>query len=115
MYFIVPELSPDLKSTYASHNAVAEYKEAKDLGIETVPVLVGPVSYLLLSKLAKGVDKSFSPLSLLEKIIPVYKEVLAEFKAAGATWVQFDEPTLVLDLESHQLRPTLVLADVLLI
>ena len=43
------------------------------LGVETVPVLVGPVSYLLLSKLAKGVDKSFDLLSLLPKVIPIYK------------------------------------------
>ncbi|XXG43689.1 hypothetical protein AAC387_Pa01g3676 [Persea americana] len=103
-HYIVPELGPDLKFSYASHKAVSEYKEAKELGFETVPVLVGPVSYLLLSKPAKGVQRSFSPLSLLEKIIPVYKEVLAELKAAGASWVQFDEPTLVLDLDSHQLK-----------
>ncbi|KAF5182767.1 5-methyltetrahydropteroyltriglutamate--homocysteine methyltransferase [Thalictrum thalictroides] len=103
-HYIVPELSPDLKFCYASHKAVNEYKEAKELGIETVPVLVGPVSYLLLSKPAKGVEKSFSLLSLLGKIIPVYKEVLTELKAAGATWVQFDEPTLVYDLDSHQLK-----------
>ncbi|XP_077247815.1 5-methyltetrahydropteroyltriglutamate--homocysteine methyltransferase 2-like [Tasmannia lanceolata] len=103
-HYIVPELGPDLKFSYASHKAVTEYKEAKELGIETVPVLVGPVSYLLLSKPAKGVEKSFSLLSLLGKIIPVYKEVLAELKAAGAAWVQFDEPTLVLDLDSHQLK-----------
>lgn len=43
------------------------------LGIETVPVLIGPVTYLLLSKPARGVEKSFSPLSLLERILPVYK------------------------------------------
>lgn len=43
------------------------------LGVDTVPVLVGPVSYLLLSKPAKGVEKSFSLLSLLDKILPVYK------------------------------------------
>jgi len=43
------------------------------LGVDTVPVLVGPVSYLLLSKPAKGVDKTFSLLSLLDKILPVYK------------------------------------------
>eukprot|EP00262_Sarcandra_glabra_P002945 TRINITY_DN1336_c0_g2_i2.p1 TRINITY_DN1336_c0_g2~~TRINITY_DN1336_c0_g2_i2.p1 ORF type:complete len:767 (-),score=174.18 TRINITY_DN1336_c0_g2_i2:173-2473(-) len=103
-HFIVPELGPDLKFSYASHKAVTEYKEAKALGINTVPVLVGPVSYLLLSKPAKGVEKSFSVLSLLEKILPVYKEVVAELKAAGASWVQFDEPTLVLDLDSHQLQ-----------
>ncbi|XP_058086671.1 5-methyltetrahydropteroyltriglutamate--homocysteine methyltransferase 2-like [Magnolia sinica] len=103
-HYIVPELGPDLKFSYASHKVVSEYKEAKEIGVETVPVLVGPVSYLLLSKPAKGVEKSFSPLSLLGKIIPVYKEVLADLKAAGATWVQFDEPTLVLDLDFHQLK-----------
>jgi 5-methyltetrahydropteroyltriglutamate--homocysteine methyltransferase len=43
------------------------------LGIDTVPVLIGPVSYLLLSKPAKGVDKSFPPLSLLGSILPIYK------------------------------------------
>ncbi|XP_039130759.1 5-methyltetrahydropteroyltriglutamate--homocysteine methyltransferase 2-like [Dioscorea cayenensis subsp. rotundata] len=103
-HFIVPELGPETKFSYASHKAVSEYKEAKALGIDTVPVLVGPVSYLLLSKPAKGVEKSFSLLSLLRKVLPVYMEVIAELKAAGATWIQFDEPTLVLDLQSHQLQ-----------
>ncbi|KAL9454948.1 hypothetical protein AB3S75_010369 [Citrus x aurantiifolia] len=103
-HYIVPELGPDVNFSYASHKAVQEYKEAKALGMETVPVLVGPVSYLLLSKPAKGVEKSFSLLSLIDKIIPVYKEIVAELKAAGATWIQFDEPTLVLDLDSHKLQ-----------
>ncbi|XP_007015561.2 PREDICTED: 5-methyltetrahydropteroyltriglutamate--homocysteine methyltransferase [Theobroma cacao] len=103
-HYIVPELGPDVKFSYASHKAVDEYKEAKALGVDTVPVLIGPVSYLLLSKPAKGVEKSFSLLSLIGKILPIYKEVVAELKAAGATWIQFDEPTLVLDLESHQLQ-----------
>ncbi|KAL6519291.1 hypothetical protein OROGR_018611 [Orobanche gracilis] len=103
-HFIVPELGPDVKFSYASHKAVNEYNEAKALGINTVPVLIGPVTYLLLSKPAKSVEKNFPLLSLLEKILPVYKEVIAELKAAGASWIQFDEPTLVLDLESHQLE-----------
>ncbi|CAL9076997.1 unnamed protein product [Musa acuminata var. zebrina] len=103
-HFIVPELGPNTKFSYSSHKAVSEYKEAKALGIETIPVLIGPVTYLLLSKPAKGVEKSFAPLSLLESILPIYKEVIAELKAAGASWIQFDEPTLVLDLESHQLE-----------
>ncbi|PIA59817.1 hypothetical protein AQUCO_00400598v1 [Aquilegia coerulea] len=103
-HFIVPELGPDTKFSYASHKAVNEYKEAKALGIDTFPVLVGPVTYLLLSKPAKGVEKSFSPLSLLGKILPVYKEVISELKAAGASWIQFDEPTLVKDLDAHQLQ-----------
>ncbi|WOK99472.1 5-methyltetrahydropteroyltriglutamate--homocysteine methyltransferase 1 [Canna indica] len=103
-HFIVPELGPNTKFSYSSHKAVSEYKEAKALGIETVPVLIGPVTYLLLSKPAKGVEKSFSPLSLLGSILPIYKEVIAELKAAGASWIQFDEPTLVMDLQSHQLE-----------
>ncbi|KQJ93961.1 hypothetical protein BRADI_3g07760v3, partial [Brachypodium distachyon] len=102
-HFIVPELGPNTKFSYSSHKAINEYKEAKALGIDTVPVLVGPVSYLLLSKPAKGVEKSFSLLSLLSSILPVYKEVIVELKAAGASWIQFDEPTLVKDLDSHQL------------
>ncbi|XP_052175521.1 5-methyltetrahydropteroyltriglutamate--homocysteine methyltransferase-like [Diospyros lotus] len=103
-HFIVPELGPQVKFSYASHKAVDEYKEAKGHGVDTVPVLVGPVSYLLLSKPAKGVEKSFDLLSLLDKILPIYQEVVAELKAAGASWIQFDEPTLVKDLESHQLQ-----------
>ncbi|XP_008789650.2 5-methyltetrahydropteroyltriglutamate--homocysteine methyltransferase 1-like [Phoenix dactylifera] len=103
-HFIVPELSPVSKFTYASHKAVSEYKEAKALGIDTIPVIIGPVTYLLLSKPAKGVEKAFSTLSLLGNVLPVYKEVIAELKAAGASWIQFDEPTLVMDLDAHQLE-----------
>ncbi|KAK8604993.1 hypothetical protein V6N13_082454 [Hibiscus sabdariffa] len=103
-HYIVPELGPDVKFSYASHKAVEEYKEAKALGIDTVPVLLGPLSYILLSKAAKDVDKSFSLLSLIEKIVPVYKDVVAELKAAGATWIQFDEPSLVMDLDMLQLQ-----------
>ncbi|GMH09716.1 hypothetical protein Nepgr_011557 [Nepenthes gracilis] len=103
-HYIVPELGPDVKFSYASHKAVDEYKEAKALGVHTVPVLIGPVSYLLLSKPAKGVDKFFPLLSLLGKILPIYKEVVTELKAAGASWIQFDEPMLVMDLDSHQLQ-----------
>ncbi|KAK7271098.1 hypothetical protein RJT34_26718 [Clitoria ternatea] len=103
-HFIVPELGPDVKFTYASHKAVNEYKEAKALGVDTVPVLVGPVTYLMLSKPAKGVDKSFCLLSLLPKVLAVYKEVVADLKAAGASWIQFDEPTLVMDLEPQKLQ-----------
>lgn len=102
-HYIVPELGPDVEFSYGSHKAVQEYKEAKALNVDTVPVLVGPVSYLLLSKLVKGVEKSFSLLSLIDKILPIYKKVVAELKAAGAIWIQFDEPTLVMDLNSHQL------------
>ncbi|XP_039160163.1 5-methyltetrahydropteroyltriglutamate--homocysteine methyltransferase-like [Eucalyptus grandis] len=103
-HYIVPELGPDVNFSYASRKAVKECKEAKKLGVDTVPVLLGPVSYLLLSKPAKGVEKTFAPLSLLRKILPIYGEVVSELKAAGASWIQFDEPALVLDLDSHKLQ-----------
>jgi 5-methyltetrahydropteroyltriglutamate--homocysteine methyltransferase len=72
-HFIVPELGPETKFSYSSRKAVNEYKEAKELGIETVPVLVGPVTYLLLAKAQKGAPKGFDLLSLLDSILPVYK------------------------------------------
>ncbi|KAH7416260.1 hypothetical protein KP509_14G083200 [Ceratopteris richardii] len=100
-HYIVPELGPDTKFALSSHKAIDEYKEAKALGIDTVPVLVGPFSYLRLAKPAKGVETTYNCLSLIDSILPVYKEVISKLKAEGAEWVQLDEPTLVLDLEPH--------------
>jgi len=73
---------------------VEEYKEDKEFYIHIVPVLVGPVSCLLLSKPANIVEKTTNLLSFLDSILPIYKQVVAEFVAAGATWIQFDESSL---------------------
>ncbi|KAI5081562.1 hypothetical protein GOP47_0002153 [Adiantum capillus-veneris] len=100
-HYIVPELGPETKFILSSHKAIEEYKEAKELGIETVPVLVGPFSYLRLAKPAKGVELTYNCLSLIDSLLPVYKEVVSKLKAEGASWIQLDEPTLVLDLEPH--------------
>ncbi|CAN1271747.1 5-methyltetrahydropteroyltriglutamate--homocysteine methyltransferase [Linum perenne] len=100
-HYIVPELGPEVAFSYASHKAVNEYKEAKALGVDTVPVLVGPVSYLLLSKPAKG-GYLFS--STLLTSLFTFREVISELKAAGASWIQLDEPTLVMDLDSNKLK-----------
>ncbi|CAN1271748.1 5-methyltetrahydropteroyltriglutamate--homocysteine methyltransferase [Linum perenne] len=99
-HYIVPELGPEVAFSYASHKAVNEYKEAKALGVDTVPVLVGPVSYLLLSKPAKGYLFSSTLLTSLF----TFREVISELKAAGASWIQLDEPTLVMDLDSNKLK-----------
>lgn len=77
---------------------VDEYLEAKAQGIETRPVLLGPISYLYLGKSDKD-SLDLEPLSLLPKLLPVYKELLSKLKDAGVTSVQIDEPILVLDLE----------------
>jgi 5-methyltetrahydropteroyltriglutamate--homocysteine methyltransferase len=81
-----------------SPKAVAEFVEAKEAGINTRPVLVGPVSFLTLAKADRG--QSVDPIDLLEKLLPVYVELLSKLKEAGAETVQIDEPVLVFDLPS---------------
>ncbi|AJE43795.1 5-methyltetrahydropteroyltriglutamate--homocysteine S-methyltransferase [Streptomyces nodosus] len=96
-HYLVPELGPDTVFTADSARQVAELAEARALGLSARPVLVGPVTYLLLAKPAPGVAADFEPLSLLDRLLPVYAEVLADLRAAGAEWVQLDEPALVQD------------------
>jgi 5-methyltetrahydropteroyltriglutamate--homocysteine methyltransferase len=95
-HYMVPEFSKDQTFALSSTKPIDEYKEAKALGYQTRPVLVGPVTFL---KLGKSHDASFSNLSLLDKLVPVYAEVLKRLAAEGAEWVQIDEPVLVLDLD----------------
>ena len=75
---------------------VIEFLEAKEAGIITRPVLVGPVTFLALGKADR--DQNVVPISLLHKLLPLYEEVLVQLKEAGAESVQIDEPCLVLDL-----------------
>ncbi|MFI1014811.1 5-methyltetrahydropteroyltriglutamate--homocysteine S-methyltransferase [Streptomyces sp. NPDC020965] len=96
-HYLVPELGPDTVFTADSAKQVAELKEALALGLTARPVLVGPVTYLLLAKPAPGVPADFEPLTLLDRLLPVYAEVVADLRAAGAEWVQLDEPALVQD------------------
>ncbi|MFF5919866.1 5-methyltetrahydropteroyltriglutamate--homocysteine S-methyltransferase [Streptomyces flavochromogenes] len=96
-HYLVPELGPDTVFAADSRKQVAELKEALALGHCARPVLVGPVTYLLLAKPAPGVAQDFEPLTLLDRLLPVYAEVLADLRAAGAEWVQLDEPALVQD------------------
>jgi len=77
---------------------VRDFLEAKEAGIITRPVLLGPVSFLALGKADRG--QSVDPITLLEKLVPVYVELLKALKQAGAEFVQIDEPVLVFDLES---------------
>ncbi|MFJ3876372.1 5-methyltetrahydropteroyltriglutamate--homocysteine S-methyltransferase [Streptomyces sp. NPDC090077] len=96
-HYLVPELGPDTVFTADSAKQVAELKEALALGHSARPVLVGPVTYLLLAKPAPGVAADFQPITLLDRLLPVYAQVLADLRAAGAEWVQVDEPALVQD------------------
>ncbi|MEU3188267.1 5-methyltetrahydropteroyltriglutamate--homocysteine S-methyltransferase [Streptomyces sp. NPDC006923] len=103
-HYLVPELGPDTVFTADPAKQVAELKEALALGLTARPVLVGPVTYLLLAKPAPGVAAGFDPLTLLERLLPVYAEILAGLRAAGAEWVQLDEPALVQDRTPAELN-----------
>ncbi|MFJ5814159.1 5-methyltetrahydropteroyltriglutamate--homocysteine S-methyltransferase [Streptomyces sp. NPDC093108] len=103
-HYLVPELGPDTVFATDSAKQVAELKEALALGHTARPVLVGPVTYLLLAKPAPGVAADFEPLTLLDRLLPVYAEVLADLRAAGAEWVQLDEPALVQDRTPAELN-----------
>ncbi|MEU4129966.1 5-methyltetrahydropteroyltriglutamate--homocysteine S-methyltransferase [Streptomyces wuyuanensis] len=103
-HYLVPELGPDTVFTADSAKQVAELKEALALGLTARPVLVGPVTYLLLAKPAPGAPADFEPLTLLDRLLPVYAEILADLRAAGAAWVQIDEPALVQDRTPAELN-----------
>ncbi|WP_331767001.1 5-methyltetrahydropteroyltriglutamate--homocysteine S-methyltransferase [Embleya sp. NBC_00896] len=103
-HYLVPELGPDTAFEADSTKPVDELLEALALGHAARPVLVGPVTYLLLAKPAPGVAADFAPITLIDRLLPVYASVLADLRAAGAEWVQLDEPALVQDRTPAELN-----------
>lgn len=98
-HYIVPEFSKETEFKLQPSNYLTQaFKDAKAQGFNARPVVIGPVTYLSLGKERDGGDQ----LALLPKLLPVYEQLLAELKAAGAEWVQIDEPYLALDLTSAQ-------------
>jgi len=94
-HYIVPEFEPDQTFRLASTKPIDEFAEARALGIAARPVLIGPITFLLLGK-SHAAD--LDPLSLLDGLLPVYEEVVARLADAGAAWIQIDEPVLATDL-----------------
>jgi 5-methyltetrahydropteroyltriglutamate--homocysteine methyltransferase len=93
-HYIVPEFDVATTFSLGWTKPFDEFSEALAQGIRTKPVLLGPLSYLYLGKGPEGFDR----LDLLEKLLPVYAEVLERLRKLGAQWVQLDEPILALDL-----------------
>jgi 5-methyltetrahydropteroyltriglutamate--homocysteine methyltransferase len=94
-HFIVPEVSDDQIFKPAGDKCVDEFQEAKDQGLITRPVLLGPVSFL---RLAKGYSMAQVP-RLISGLVEVYAHYLQRLYEAGCTWAQLDEPCLSVDLE----------------
>lgn len=97
-HYIVPEFSPDQEFQCLSSKIFDEYEEAKSVGVITKPVLIGPVSFLLLGK-EKNAPEDFHRLDLLDKLLPIYREILSKLQNMGVEWVQIEEPFLSLDTD----------------
>ncbi|MGE8392959.1 5-methyltetrahydropteroyltriglutamate--homocysteine S-methyltransferase [Pseudomonas sp. BIGb0427] len=94
-HYLVPEFSADQRFLLSWEQLFEEVAEAQALGHAVKPVLIGPLTYLWLGK-AKGGE--FDKLDLLERLLPVYGEILSRLSRQGVEWVQIDEPILGLDL-----------------
>ncbi|WP_175633046.1 5-methyltetrahydropteroyltriglutamate--homocysteine S-methyltransferase [Pedobacter ghigonis] len=94
-HYIVPEFYKNQEFSLFSGKIVNEFVRAKQLGINSKPVIIGPVSYLLLGK---EKEAGFDKIDLIKKLLPVYLQILTELKDQGAEWIQFDEPFLALDI-----------------
>jgi 5-methyltetrahydropteroyltriglutamate--homocysteine methyltransferase len=99
--YLVPELGPETGLRLAGVKPVLEYLEARSRGIETRPVLLGPLSFLLLSRPA---EPGFPPLVLLDPLLDAYEQLLEKLHAAGAEWIQLDEPVLAADRTGEELE-----------
>ncbi len=94
-HYLVPEIGPETTFALSSHRFADQVAEARKAGFTTRPVVVGPVTFLALSKASDAAPTGFRPLDRLEDILQVYVELLADLRAAGAEWVQLDEHALV--------------------
>lgn len=97
-HFIVPEFHKRQSFKLMSRKIIDEFLEAKELGLHAKPVLIGPVSYLLLGK---EKEAGFNRIELLDPLLSVYLKVLNELEKLGADYVQLDEPFLVMDLPDY--------------
>ncbi|WP_425455409.1 5-methyltetrahydropteroyltriglutamate--homocysteine S-methyltransferase [Amycolatopsis palatopharyngis] len=112
-HYLVPEIGPD--TTFAVHGRkpLEEYREARALGIETRPVLVGPVTFLLLAKPADGAPAGYRPLERLDSLLAAYLDLLATLHDEGVRWVQLDEPAFAADRSAEELDALTYAYDVL--
>ena len=100
-HYIVPELTADTELRLSSSKPFDEHAEARALGVDTVPVLIGPLTMVILARSGGGggVDR----LALLDRLVEVYAEIVGRLGRQGAGWVQLDEPVLVGDRTPDEL------------
>ena len=107
-HYIVPEFRKDTKFSLSSTKVFDEFEEAEALGLNAKPVLIGPVTYLSLGKVQDSKNPDFDPFTLLDELVDVYEEIIGKLAAAGAEWIQLDEPIFSLDLNDKQREALLI-------
>ena len=98
-HYIVPELELEQTFKLDASKVLLGIEEARALGLTPRPVIPGPVTFLLLSKLAPGAKEGASTLALLPALLRAYEELFALLEANDVAWIQLDEPCLVLELD----------------
>ena len=98
-HYIVPEFTKNQKFALFSEKIITEFKEANDLGIATKPVLIGPISYLLLGK---EKEEGFHRIDLIDALLPVYFEIFEKLQSENVEYIQLDEPFLALNLTDKE-------------
>ncbi|WP_309231377.1 5-methyltetrahydropteroyltriglutamate--homocysteine S-methyltransferase [Nocardia sp. SYP-A9097] len=98
-HYLVPEFGAHTTFTLDASKLLGELREALTLGVPARPVVIGPLTFLKLAKDAEG-----NPLRRIDALLPLYLDLLAQLAAAGATWVQLDEPVLVTDLSDAEIE-----------
>ncbi|WP_160069073.1 5-methyltetrahydropteroyltriglutamate--homocysteine S-methyltransferase [Sphingobacterium bovisgrunnientis] len=96
-HYMVPEFTKDQTFKLTSEKFLNEYNEAKAAGIETKPVVIGPITYLLIGK---EKEAGFDRIDLIDRLLPVYEEIISKLADAGAQYIQIDEPYLALDIDA---------------
>ncbi|MBX2840277.1 MAG: 5-methyltetrahydropteroyltriglutamate--homocysteine S-methyltransferase [Flammeovirgaceae bacterium] len=96
-HYIVPEFIKNQNFSLNTEKIANELKEAAELGFKAKPVIIGPITFLLLGK---EKQKGFNRLELLDKLLPVYEALIKEIDAIGVEYLQIDEPILATDLSS---------------
>ncbi|MBS6556590.1 MAG: 5-methyltetrahydropteroyltriglutamate--homocysteine S-methyltransferase [Roseburia sp.] len=98
-HYIVPEVEDDTVIQLSGNKLVDEYAEAKALGIETKPVVIGAYTML---RLCRFTGKK-PALDYVEDIISAYQNLVKKCEENQIAWVQFDEPALVWDMEESDI------------
>lgn len=94
-HYMVPEFDADSRFSLNTERLLSQLREARQQGHRAKPVIIGPVTYLWLGESKDGSDR----LALLDRLLPVYQQLLQALAAEGADWIQVDEPLLVTDLD----------------